>query len=81
MKVSPLVTNGVRCVDAQTDRLSCVLVKRKGASRQIFFMQAWVMELGQRILKVHGDSHQIADFSHEDRDASSCTSCSIGFFF
>ena len=24
-------------------------------------MQAWAMELGQRILKVHGDSQQVAD--------------------
>ena len=38
-------------------------VKRKGASRRtrhvdtkVYFMQAWAMELGQRILKVHGDS-------------------------
>ena len=43
-------------------------VKRMGASRRtrhvdtkIHFMQAWAMELGQRILKVHGDSQQIAD--------------------
>ena len=43
-------------------------VKRKGASRQtrhvdtkIYFMQAWAMEPGQRILKVHGDSQQVAD--------------------
>ena len=43
-------------------------VKRKGASRRtrhvdtkIYFMQAWAMEPGQRILKVHGDSQQIAD--------------------
>ena len=43
-------------------------VKRKGASRRtrhvdtkVFFMQAWAMELGQRILKVHGDSQQVID--------------------
>ena len=43
-------------------------VKRKGASRRtrhvdtkVYFMQAWAMELGQRILKVHGDSQQVAD--------------------
>ena len=27
----------------------------------IYFMQAWAMEPGQRILKVHGDSQQVAD--------------------
>ena len=44
------------------------LVKRKDASRRarhvdtkVYFMQAWAMELGQRILKVHGDSQQVAD--------------------
>ena len=43
-------------------------VKRKGASRRtrhvetkVYFMQAWAMEPGQRILKVHGDSQQVAD--------------------
>ena len=43
-------------------------VKRKGASRRIchvdtmvYFVQAWAMEAGQRILKVHGDSQQVAD--------------------
>ena len=43
-------------------------VKGKGASRrtrhvdtQIYFMQAWAIEPGQRILKVHGNSQQIAD--------------------
>ena len=43
-------------------------VKRKGASRctrhvdtKVHFMQAWSMEPGQRILKVHGDSQQVAD--------------------
>ena len=28
---------------------------------KVYFMQAWVMEPGQRILKVHGDSQQVAD--------------------
>ena len=44
------------------------LVKRKNASRRtrhvdtkVCFMQAWAMEPGQRILKVHGDSQQVAD--------------------
>ena len=43
-------------------------VKRKGASRRarhvdtkVYFVQAWAMEAGQRILKVHGDSQQVAD--------------------
>ena len=43
-------------------------VKRKGASRRtrhvdtkVYFMQAWAMEPGQHILKVHGDSQQVAD--------------------
>ena len=43
-------------------------VKRKGASRRthhvdtkVYFMQAWAMEPGQRFLKVHGDSRQVAD--------------------
>ena len=43
-------------------------VKRKGASRhtrhvdsKVYFMQAWAMEPGQRILKAHGDSQQVAD--------------------
>ena len=43
-------------------------VKRKGVSRRtrhvdtkVYFMQAWAMEPGHRILKVHGDSQQVAD--------------------
>ena len=43
-------------------------VKRKGAGRhtrhvdtKVYFMQAWAMEPGQRILKVRGDSQQVAD--------------------
>ena len=43
------------------------LVKRKGASRRtrhvdtkVYFMQAWTMEPGQRILKVHGKSQPVA---------------------
>ena len=28
---------------------------------KIYFMQAWAIDLGQRILKVHGDSQQVAD--------------------
>ena len=43
-------------------------VKRKGASRRtrhvdtkVSFMQAWAMEPGQLISKVHGDSQQVAD--------------------
>ena len=51
-------------------------VKSKGASRHvdtnIYFMQAWAMEPGQRMLQVHVDSQQIA-LSHVDHDASSWT--------
>ena len=43
-------------------------VKLKGASRltrhvdtKVHFMQAWAIEPGQRILKIHGDTQQIAD--------------------
>ena len=43
-------------------------VKRKGpsgrtlhADTKVYFMQAWAMEPGQRILKVHCDSQQVAD--------------------
>ena len=43
-------------------------VKRRGASRRtrhvdtkVYIMQAWAMEPGQRILKVHGDSQQVAE--------------------
>ena len=59
----------VLCTDS-----SAVLgfVKRKGASRRtryvdtkVYFMQAWAMEPGQRVLKVHGDSQQVADCPHE----------------
>ena len=52
-----------------TDSSAAVgFVKRKGASRRtrhvdtkVHFMQAWAMEPGQRILKVLGDSQQVAD--------------------
>ena len=52
-----------------TDSSAAVgFVKRKGASRRtrhvdtkVHFMLAWAMEPGQRILKVHGDSQQVAD--------------------
>ena len=46
------------------------VVKRMGASRRtrhldtkVYFLQAWAMVPGQRILKVHGDSQQVADCS------------------
>ena len=55
----------VQCTDSAA---AMGLVKRKGASRRtrhvdtkVFFMQAWAMEPGQRLLKVHGDSQQVAD--------------------
>ena len=53
------------CTDSSAAR---GFVKRKGASRRtrhvdtkVYFMQAWAMEPGQRILKVHGDSQQVVD--------------------
>ena len=55
----------VLCTDSSA---ALGFVKRKGASRRtrhvdtkVYFMQAWAMEPGQRILKVHGDSQQVAD--------------------
>ena len=55
----------VPCTDSSA---ALGFVKRKGASRRtchvdtkVYFMQAWAMELGQRLLKVHGDSRQVAD--------------------
>ena len=43
-------------------------MKRKGVSRRtrhvdtkVETMQPWAMETGQRILKIHGDSQQVAD--------------------
>ena len=55
----------VLCTDSSA---ALGLVKRTGASRRtrhvytkVYFMQAWAMEPGQRILKVHGDSQQVAD--------------------
>ena len=55
----------VLCTDSSA---ALGFVKRKGASRRtrhvdtkVYFMQAWAMEPGQRILKVHGDSQLVAD--------------------
>ena len=55
----------VLCTDSSA---ALGLVKRKGASRRtrhvdtkVYFMQAWAIEPGQRILKIHGDSQQVAD--------------------
>ena len=55
----------VLCTDSSA---ALGFVKRKGASPRtrhvdtnVYFMQAWAMELGQGILKVHGDSQQVAD--------------------
>ena len=55
----------VLCTDSSA---ALGLVKRKGAilrtrhvDRKVYFMQAWAMEPGQRILKVHSDSQQVAD--------------------
>ena len=55
----------VLCTDSSA---ALGFVKRKGASRRtrhvdtkVYFMHSWAMELGQRILKVHGDSQEVAD--------------------
>ena len=55
----------VLCTDSSA---ALGFVKRKGTSQQtrhvetkIYFMPAWAMEPGQRFLKVHGYSQQIAD--------------------
>ena len=58
----------VLCTDSSA---ALGFVKRNGASRRtrhvdtkvffFFFEQALAMEPGQRILKVHGDSQQVAD--------------------
>ena len=55
----------VLCTDSSA---ALGFVKRKGASRRtrhvdmkVYFMQAWTVEPGQRILKVHGDRQQVAD--------------------
>ena len=54
----------VSCTDSSA---ALGFAKRKGTSRRarhvdtkIYFMQAWAMEPGQRILKVHGNNQQIA---------------------
>ena len=54
----------VLCTDSSA---ALRFVKRKGLSRRtlhvdtkVHFMQAWAMEPGQRNLKVHGDSQQVA---------------------
>ena len=58
-------------------------VKRKHASRptryvdtKVYFVQAWAMEPGQRILKVHGDSQQVADLIAEAWDFDRCSNLS-----
>ena len=55
----------VLCTDSSA---ALGFVKRKGASRRtrhvdtrVYFMHSWAMEPGQRILKIHGDSQQVAD--------------------
>ena len=54
----------VLCTDSSA---ALGFMKRKGAGRRtrhvdtkVYFMQAWAMEPGQRILMVHGDSPQVA---------------------
>ena len=55
----------VLCTDSSA---ALGFVKRKGASRRtrhvdtkVYFMRAWAVEPGQRILKVHGNRKQVAD--------------------
>ena len=55
----------VLCTDSSA---ALGFVRRKGASRRtrhvdtkVCFVQAWAMEPGQGILKVHGDNQQVAD--------------------
>ena len=55
----------VLCTDSSA---ALGFAKRKGTSRRarhvdtkIYFMQAWAMDPGQRILKVHDNNQQIAD--------------------
>ena len=55
----------VLCTDSSA---ALGFVQRKGASRRtrhvdtkVYFMQAWAMEPGQRILKIQGDSQQVAE--------------------
>ena len=54
----------VLCTDSSA---ALGFVKRKGVSRRtrhvdtkVYFMQAWAMEPGKRILKIHGYSQQVA---------------------
>ena len=54
----------VLCTDSSA---ALGFVERKGASRRtrhvdtkVYFLQGWAMEPGQRILKVHGNSQQVA---------------------
>ena len=59
----------VLCTDSSA---ALGFVKRKGASRRtrhvdtkVYFMQAWEMEPGQRILKIHGNSQQVLTASQK----------------
>ena len=48
-----LKTRGIPCTR---------LIKKQNLVCLVNFMEAWAMEPGQRILKVHGDSERVADF-------------------
>ena len=59
----------VLCTDSSA---ALGFVKRKGASRRtrhvdtkVYIMQAWAMEPGQRILKVHGDCYKLPTTSQK----------------
>ena len=90
-RTSQRETNGAKCAIAFleqlivlcTDSSAALGFVKKGASRRtrhvdtkVHFMQAWAMEPGQRILKVHGDnSQQVADCLTKSYNSSVC------FFF
>ena len=68
----------VLCTDSSA---ALAFVKRKGASRRtrqvdtkVSFMQAWAMEPGQRILKIHGDSQRVVDCLTKNYNSSSSSS-------
>ena len=82
MKEAPLETSGARCVDAQMERLSCArtlqqLSALSNAREQVDKRDMWTQRSTSCKL---GPWWQSTDrrLSHEDHDASSCTSRGIG---
>ena len=81
MALVGVACEGIATRDQRSKMCNCSLVKRKSASRRtrhvdmkVYFMLAWAMEPGQRILEVHGDSQQVADCLTKNYDSSSGTS-------